>query len=174
MLQIFAAWPAPSCAGVDDRLRHRLKEGLGALELLVGAADHQRKRARGRRRNAARNGSIDEIEPFRLHRFADIARTLNVDGRAIDQQRARLRVGRDIILEHSADVLRGGEHGDDDVGVLDGISGGGGGRATCRDSLLDSFGNQVERADIMPRLGEVRRHSAAHVAQANKCDPCHV
>jgi hypothetical protein len=40
--------------------------------------------------------------------------------------------------------------------------------------MLDGFRNQVERADLMPRLGQIRSHSAAHVPQADECDARHV
>ena len=115
-------------------------------------------------------GASTKSKPLRLHRLADLARAGDVDGRAVDQQRAGLGVGRDVVLVDRADVLGGGEHGDDDVGVLHRFGGRCGGRAAAVDRLLDRFRNQVEGADLMPRLGEVRRHSAAHVAQADECD----
>ena len=168
LLQIFAAWPAPSCAGVDHRLGHRLEERLGALELLVGAADHEGQRAGRGRGDAARHRRVDEIEALapssprrpraRWRRRWSSSRSASVPG---------LALGATSFSIDRADMLGGGKHGDDDVGVL----------APPRRPMprpcsrprvacSNRFGDQVERADLMPRLGEVGRHSAAHVAQA--------
>jgi hypothetical protein len=40
--------------------------------------------------------------------------------------------------------------------------------------VLYRFRHQVERADIVTRFGEVRRHSAAHVTEADECDLRHL
>jgi len=39
--------------------------------------------------------------------------------------------------------------------------------------MLDRFRHEVEGADVMPCFGEVRRHPAAHVAEADECDTRH-
>src|SRR4051812_38852714 len=40
--------------------------------------------------------------------------------------------------------------------------------------MLDGFRHQVERAHLVPRLGEVRRHPPAHVPQSDECDLRHL
>jgi hypothetical protein len=32
---------------------------------------------------------------------------------------------------------------------------------------------QIERVHVVPRLGEVRRHTPAHIAEPDETDPCH-
>src|SRR5689334_25002060 len=48
-------------AGVNHGLGHRLEEGLGALELLVRATDHQVEGSGSRVSNSAGNGRSDGI-----------------------------------------------------------------------------------------------------------------
>jgi hypothetical protein len=45
--------------------------------------------------------------------------------------------------------------------------------ATGANGFLDRFRDEVEGADVMAGPGEVRRHSAAHVAKPDKCNTRH-
>ena len=174
LLQIFAAWPEPSwpawitafaigsrngfarsnCSSVPPTIRASVPAAAAAIPPETGAST--------------------KVEALGVHRLSDFARAGDVDRRAVDQESAGLRIRCNVVLEHRSDVLGGGEHGDDDIGVLHCFGGRSGGRAAAVDSFFDSFRDQVERADLMARLGEVRRHSAAHMAQADECDaaPC--
>jgi len=48
------------------------------------------------------------------------------------------------------------------------------GQAASRLGTIERIGRQIVSANIMPRLGEVRGHPAAHIAQADECDAGHV
>ena len=49
----------------------------------------------------------------------------------------------------------------------------GGRQATGGLRLVERVLVEVEGADVMPRLCQVRGHAAAHVAQADEGDACH-
>src|SRR3954452_1613614 len=70
-------------------------------------------------------------------------------------------------------MFGGRQHGDDDVGVLHGFRRRGRRGAAALSRVLNGLRYEIERANIVPRFGEVRRHPAAHVAQADECDACH-
>src|SRR4029079_15953458 len=70
-------------------------------------------------------------------------------------------------------MVRGGKHGDDDVRALYCLGGGRSGSTTACRGLFYSLQHKIECTHLMSRLGEVRRHPAAHVPQADECDLCH-
>ena len=158
---------------MDHRLRHWSKDGLGALEPLVAAADHERQGAGRSSGNPAGHGRIDKLESQLLEAVAHLEGALNVDRRAVDQQGAGPGVRRDIVVVDLTDVFRGWKHGDHHVGVLHRF-GSRAGRSTAGGGcVLHRLGNKVERPDLVTCLGEIRRHSAAHVAETDECDTRH-
>ena len=90
LLQILAAWPLPDGAGMDDRLAHRLQDRLGAGKGRVAAADHEGQGARLGADDAARDRRVEHVEAGLGRRRGDQPRGLDIDRRAIDQQRALL------------------------------------------------------------------------------------
>ena len=116
-------------------------------------------------------GASTKSKPLRLHLLADLARAGDVDGRAVDQQRAGLGVGRDVVLDRPrGHACAAGSMVMTTSASLTASAADAGRRAAAFDRVLHRFGEQVEGADLMPRLGEVRRHPAAHVAEADECD----
>jgi len=149
------------------------RKRAGAVKLCVGPADHEGQRAAGRGGDPAGDGRVEEVEAPGLHRLADLAGGCDVDRRAIDEQGAGRGVGGNVILEHSANVLCGRQHGDEDLGTLHCFGGRSCRRAPAFAGMLDGFRHEIERVNFMPRLGEVRRHSAAHMAEPDECDARH-
>ena len=90
-----------------------------------------------------------------------------------DAMLGKIGVWRHIVVEDRADMPGGREHGDDDVSIPDRFGGRGSSGTTTFDRVAHRLGDEVEGADLMPRLGEVRGHPAAHVAKADECDACH-
>ena len=96
----------------------------------------------------------------------------DVDGRTVDEQRSGLRRG-DHVLPYRNDVLARRQHGDDDVCVLDALSGvpdnlnaiGGGRLARCRDNVKTEY-----RAAAFDQIGG---HWPAHVSKTDKSDIRH-
>ena len=124
LLQILAAWPAPSCAGVDHRLGHRLEEWPGALELLVGAADHEGQGARRRpRRSRPRPARRRSRSPWPSSPRRPRARWRRRWSSSRSAARRAWRSARRRFRYTARTCLRGGKHGDDDVGVLDRFGG---------------------------------------------------
>ena len=87
LLQIFAACPAPAPPAWTMRLPIFSRIGFGARERLVAAAAHEGERAGFRAADAAGHRRVEEIEARFLRRRVHGARGIDVDGRAIDQQR---------------------------------------------------------------------------------------
>ena len=119
LLQIFAACPLPAppactmvlpiaCRIESARSKARsLPPTMKVSVPAVGAAD------------AARDRRVEHQQALRLRRRRDRARGLDIDGRAVDQQRAGIGVlddaaGPEIDLAH---LLPGRQHGDHDVGA---------------------------------------------------------
>src|SRR5580700_10692327 len=66
------------------------------------------------------------------------------------------------------------QHGDDDVSAFDRANCTVGDRRTVRFGLLARGSHQIERDDLVASLDQIGRHRAAHVAEADECDACHV
>ena len=98
----------------------------------------------------------------------------DVDGRAIDQQRARLGVwARRRSSNTARTCLAAGSMVMTTSASLTASAAEEAAQQPPSLRLLDRFRHEVEGADLMPRLGEVRRHPAAHVAKADECDLRH-
>ncbi len=125
---------------------------------------------------AARYGRVEHGEAGGLRRRGDGAGAVDVDGRAVDQQRLCLRDRLDeaaLVEPHLAHVFTGGQHGDDDLGALRRLGGARGRGATCSDEGVARGGIDVVARDPMARLDEIGRHGRAHVAEADETDGRH-
>jgi len=71
-------------------------------------------------------------------------------------------------------VRPGGQHGDDHLGVLDRLGHRGNGAAPGLGGALQRGGRQVEGGDVMPGLGLIGGHAAAHVAETDEGDASHL
>jgi hypothetical protein len=124
---------------------------------------------------AARNRRIDHLQPGLGRQLADMTGAVDVDGRAVDQQRALGDVGQHVVLVDAAHVATGRQHGDHDLGALYGF---GGRRRPSWRTLLDGAAEgrcrQVERRYLMLALDQVGGHRAAHVAKTDEGDLRHV
>ena len=72
-----------------------------------------------------------------------------------------------------ADVLAGREHGDHRLGVGHRLGGRAGARAAAGLGPAQRVLDEIEGAHLVPRLGEVRGHAAAHIAEPDEGYPCH-
>ncbi len=172
MLQIFAACPAPGAAAMDDLLAHGFEHGLRPREGLVRAAAHEGERARGRPADPARHRRVEGRDARRAACIVRALGAFDVDGRAVDDERAARHGGQEIGVSRE-NMLSGGQHGDDDIRARDRLArigrdrhaGAGGGRLRRLD--------EVETCNRMPRLDEIGGHRPAHVAEAEKRDLGH-
>ena len=116
LLQIFAAWPLPAAPQCTMRLPMR-EHRLAVREGVVGAADHEGQRRRRGAAGAARDRRVERSDAARGRERVGLARACDIDGGAIDEQRALPRRGR--MSCHTAEhMLAARQHGDNDVGVL--------------------------------------------------------
>ena len=157
-------------ARVDDRLAHGRQDGLGAFEGGVGAADHEGERAAIGRRDAAGNGGVDHVEAACGRGVDHAAGGGDVDGRAIEEQRAGAGRAIDFARINAFDMLAGGQHGDDGVGVGRGVGGAAGADRAQGFRLGQSLLRQVEGADGIAVLEQVGGHAAAHIAESDEGD----
>ena len=102
-----------------------------------------------------------------------MAGAVDVDGRAVDQQRALGDVGQHVLFVDVAHMIAGRQHGDDDLGVLDRF-----GRALgLVGPLLDRGCNgglgEIEGGNMMLRLAQIGGHRATHVAETDEGDLRH-
>ena len=67
-------------------------------------------------------------------------------------------------------MLAGRKHGDDCLGTGDRFLGRRRARGAARLGAQQRILAEIEGAHLMPRLGEVRGHPAAHVAEPDECD----
>ncbi len=86
--------PRARAACEHDLLSHLFERRQAARKRLLAAAAHEGERARFRAADAARNGSIEEIEAGFFGGRVHGARGIDVDGRAVDQQSAFFRGAR--------------------------------------------------------------------------------
>ena len=150
---------------------------MRARERRVGAADHE-----GERRRLCApvtppdTGASTMSSPLLLRRRGDRARGVDVDGRAVDQQRAARRrgqhtAGAEIDVAH---MLAGRQHGDDDVGAAARL----GyrwrrGAAARRRIAASAAASRSKPRDRVPGLEQVLRHRQAHIAEPDECDRRH-
>ena len=162
-------------AGRDDVRGHRF-DVFGRLGHGAGlAADHERQGCSLGAAHAAGDGGVDEAEAGGSGGVVQGLRGGDVDRGGIHQQRACVRVGQHAVLAevHGAGVLALGEHGEDDVGTVDGVRDASGRLYAACLGGGNGFDVEVEAADVMPGLGEVHRHGPAHVPQSDPSDYCH-
>src|SRR5207253_1922363 len=74
-------------AGMDDALAHLLQDRLCARERLVAAATHEGERAGFRTADAAGHRRVEEIKTRLCRGVVRGTRGIDIDGRAIDQER---------------------------------------------------------------------------------------
>ena len=157
-------------ASMDHGLTHCFEHRLGCLKGVDFSADHEGQRAGIRRRDAARNGCIDNLVAFCVCRIGNFARGGDIDGRTIDQ-----RCGMRRVADNVAGVDRFydgpvGQHGDNRFGVFHSIADIGEGFAASFLGAGQRILGQIERADVVPGFHKICGHPAAHIAEANKCD----
>ena len=99
----------------------------------------------------------------------------HIDRRAIDEQRALPRPRHDIVPDRQ-DVLARRQHGDDDVGVLDGAPGAGDDLDAVSGRGFAQRRYQVEAENVLARLDQVGGHRPAHIAETDeiRLPPCAV
>src|SRR5579859_626277 len=160
---------------MDDGLAHLRQIGAGLFHRGIRPADHEGERAGSGPAGAARYRRVDHGEATVARRRPDRTGGIDVDGRAVDQQRTGLGRGEDALrVEVGAAHMRAGrQHGDDHLGIGDRLGGRGRGDAAGGGEGLDRGLSHVEAGDLMPGLDQVLRHRAAHVAEADKCNLAH-
>ena len=121
LLQILAACPAPGAAAMDDALAHGLEDRLRRGEGLVGAAAHEGEGACGRAADPARDRRVERQHARRAASLMGRLGALDVDGRAVDDERALGRGGQKVRVSREH-VPAGRQHGDDHVGAGDGLA----------------------------------------------------
>ena len=107
---------------------------------------------------------------MRLGHFDHLARSGDVDGRAIEQDRAFGGVANHIVPIDRFDDPPVGQHRDDGLGGGAGFLGGAEGRAPRLTRCGERGLAEVEGAHFVASLHKVRSHPAAHVAEADKGD----
>ena len=123
LLQILAACPAPGPAAMDDALAHVFEDRLSSRERFVRAAAHEGQRARRRPADPAGDGRVEGEHARRGAGFMRLLRALDVDGRAIDDERALWRRGKKIRMRRENMPARR-QHGYDRIGAGDRLAGG--------------------------------------------------
>jgi hypothetical protein len=163
--------PRRTAARMDYRLAHRREDRLGARKGFVRAADHEGKRTPVRRRNTTGHRRIDHLIARRCRRSDHLARGIDVDGRAVEQQRASRAHGRSRpryrpyrrscrwAASRRRHPRRRRPRGHWKTA-----------RSHCPCALCQRRFGKIERMDLMPRLDQIGSHAAAHVAKANECD----
>jgi hypothetical protein len=153
---------------MDHRLAHRRKDRLGSGKGRIIAPDHEGQRARIGRRDPARYRRIDHRVRLGRSQIGNRTGRSHVDRRTIDQQGTGRHPFEHIALINRADDLSVGQHGDDDFGFGNGRRDAGMGHASGHPRPFARHIGKVESIDAMPRLRQICRHSAAHVAQADE------
>ena len=159
---------------MDHGLAHLAQDRIGGGERIGAAADHERQRAGIGRRDAARNRRVDyAVAAFGGgggHRPGGDP----VDRGAIDQQGMGRGDAEHLGFIDRTDMAAGGQHGDDDLGIGDGIRGGSFAPATGIARAFQRIGGQIIGPHGMPGADEIGCHATAHIAKADKGDSGHV
>ena len=165
--------PRTRPAAMHELLAHVFQHGFCRRKRLVLAAAHERQcRALGAA-GSARHRRIDRKHAAFGSQRMRLLGAFDVDGRAIDDERP-LGHRRDHFIPDREHMLARRQHGDDDFGALDG------GNRSLRDispvrlGLIARGRHQIERGDLVASLDQIGRHRPAHIAEANKCDICHL
>ena len=97
----------------------------------------------------------------------------DIDGRAVDEQRALRGLRRDVLIDRQ-DMLAGRQHGDDDLGVLDRRDAVGHDHdAIVRAPFQGSPATRSKPCTAMPGLDQIGGHRVAHIAEADEGDRGH-
>ena len=174
LLQIFAAWPAPASPAWITALPICSRKGLARSK---PSSDPPTMKVSVPPSAAAippETGASTIVKPARLRLGFDRLGGGDVDRRAVDQDRRLGGVDEDIVAIDLGDMLARGKHGDDGFGMRDRGLGAVGDRAAIGLGAGERVRAEVEGHDLMPRLGEVGGHPAAHVAKPDECYACHV
>ena len=91
-------------SAMNDALAHVVEDGLGLGESLRRAADHEGERAGGSTVRAARHGGVERQAALAGEERMGLTRAVHVDRRAIDEERAGLHGGGEIVPDGD-DVL---------------------------------------------------------------------
>ena len=160
---------------MHDGPAHRGEDRLRLLEGYIAAADHEGQRRRFGTSDAARHRRIDHAQLVDPRCCCHRARGFDIDGRAVDQQRAiRCRsqhtARAEIDLAH---FLARRQHGDHDLGA----------RADDVDCACDLAGDRsqalgrravdIKAGHRMACLDQVLRHRVAHIAEPDEADLGH-
>ena len=153
-------------AGVHDGPAHGLEDRPRAPDRGLAAADHEGEAGRLGARDPARYRRVDHFQPARVRGRTDLARGSHIDGRAIDQERAR--VGR---AEDSArpeidrpHVAPRRQHGDRHVHARSRRGGRRRGLGARRPHIVDRPRHEVEGGYAVARAKEVAHHRPTHVS----------
>ena len=175
LLQILAACPAPAPPAWITALAIGSRIGWARANASSDAADHEGEVAGGGGGDPAGNRRVDHRVALRRRPLPrpSVRSATSIVEQSISNAPAR-RLAEHLVAVDAEHVLRGGKHGDDDVRVPHRFLGRrGAARSRLSTAVLRRLLAEIESADLMPRLGEVRRHSAAHVAKADECDLRH-
>ena len=165
----------PGRPDVDDRPADRLQHRPSVGDVGRLAADHDRQRALDRALLAAAHRGVKDAQaPLPAGRGQPPGH-VGPDGAHVDVQGARPGGGVDPVLAEGErlDVGRVGDHGDDHVGVADGL-----GQAGCPAAAVgleppDLLGRAVVADDGEAGPDQVDGHGAAHDAEADDGDRGH-
>jgi hypothetical protein len=102
-----------------------------------------------------------------------LLRAFDVDGGAIDDQRALPHRRHDLVPDPEH-VLASGQHSDDDFGALHRGNRALGNRGAVGLGLIARGRDEIERDHLMAGLDQIGGHGPAHIAEADECDRCHV
>ena len=100
---------------------------------------------------------------------------VQADAARVDPEGALLRVGEDTVraAHDTFDVGGVRHHGDDGVGVLDGVGDARGTLAAFGDELVDLVLAAVETGDVVAGLDQVDGHGKAHDSESDNCNVAH-
>jgi hypothetical protein len=173
LLQIFAACPVPlsparmmafaigfSAASISGKSCSRQPTMKVSVPPVAAAVPPETGASAARKalhRRIARNG----------------AGGVDVDRRAIDQQRVLRRVREHCFQIDIAHVLAGGQHGYDDIGILARIASTRRRRHALLLGAVQRIGAEVEGDNLVARFGLIGGHARAHVTKTDECDAGH-
>ncbi len=173
LLQIFADWPAPAPPQWTMRLPIVSRIGLAAAKASASPPHMKVSVAPFAPPTPPETGASTEMRPAPRGKLMRLAGAFDVDRRAVDEQRAVLR-GADDLAPDRQNMLAGRQHRDDDVRALHRL-----GRTfrlddPARRRRRAQLGGEIEACDRVAGLDEIGGHRAAHVAETDECDGCHV
>ena len=175
LLQILAAWPLPAAPACRMFLPMDLRSGSARAKPVSPPPTMKVSVPASAPAVPPETGRVHHLLPRLGRGGADGARTLDIDGRAIDQQRALGGAGDHPARLHvdRADMLARRQHGDDGLDTLGGVAGTGDRGGADGLERIDIGGGDIEDLEAVPGLDQVARHRPAHVAQTDEADRRH-